>query len=281
MKAVVWHADEDMAPDRSARKEEPPAKPAQRFSFANSKRVAAAPLPAAEPRTEAAPAKPVADPKPILAAEPLAEVAAPAEAALPAADWNPNPVHAEGEADGEPVDAEIVVVPCEEDAAGEGHTQAEAVHHAEGHHLVGDPAAHADALAVTHAPAPVEEGPAAGVAAEVEAALAPAPAADPSPNPVHEHEGQGAPAAPPAVILLPAPPTAEPAADLPVADKPAAEAVVGNPKPSAALGDALPVVPEAGEAEMQARASPVQSMSSLRMCYSSNGCVHIASCLRC
>ena len=235
-------------PHRSARKEEPAAKPAQRFSFANAKRVAAAPLPAAEPPAEAAPAELAADTKPILAAEPVADAAAPAEAAPPAADQNPNPVHAGGagvEADGEPVDAEIVVVPCEEDAAGEGHMQAEAAPHAGGH-LVGDPAAYVDAPAVTHAPAPVEEGPAAGVAAEVEAALAPAPTVDP--DPVHEHEGRGAP---PAVILLPAPPTAEPAADPPVADKLAAEAVMG----SAALGDALPVVPEAGEAELQARTS--------------------------
>lgn len=276
MAAMVGHADECRAPPRSARKEEARAKPAQRVSFASSKRVAAAPLPVAEPYAEAAPAKLAAHPKP---AEPVAEVAAPAEAAAPAADQDPNPAHAEGagvEAAGEPVDAEIVVVPCEEDAAGEGHMQAEAAPYAGGH-LVGDPAAHADAPAVTHTPAPVEEGPAADVAAEVEAALAPAPAADPDPNPAHKHEGRGAPAAPPAVILLPAPPTAEPAADLPIADKPAAEAVMG----SAALGDALPVVPEAGEAEMQARASPVQSLSSLHMCHSSRGSLRTASCLYC
>ena len=166
-----------------------------------------------------------------------------------------------GEAEGEPVDAEIVVMPCEEDAAGEGPMDTEVGPHAEGH-AVGDPAGDADGSAVTHVPAPVDDGSAAGVAAEVEAALAPAPVADPNPAP--EPEGRDAPAALSAVILLPAPPTAEPAADQPVADKPAAEAVMDS-----SLGDALPVVPEAGEVETQARdacCSSARSLGSLCIC---------------
>ncbi|KAK9826406.1 hypothetical protein WJX81_000560 [Elliptochloris bilobata] len=204
---------------RSRKEATAPAKPPQRFSFANSKRVAAAPMPAsALPLGESREAKPTVDASPAPAAELALEArAAPAEAA-DAAATDPTPAV-------EPADAEAVVAPGQSapaegaiDVAAKGH-MAETEHEA----------------MVTVAETPTDEGPAAGVAAEVEAALA--PAADPHPTTL------------PAADPVPAPPTAKPAADEPVAGKQPAAAVAAG---AGVMGNALPAVPEADEAAVQA-----------------------------
>lgn len=178
-----------------------------------------------------------------LATEPLStkSAAAPAPDAAPAADADADldaagastqeeahPVEVGPAADethaNEPMDAEIVVVTGDEDLSAEPAAAAD----------VKPPFAADDKLAAAATEIPGTGGTPTAVVAEVEAALAPSPA----PAPAAEL---------PAVILLPAAPTAEPAVDEPIADKPAAGAK--------APADALPAVPETNEAAPQARCS--------------------------
>lgn len=161
-------------------------------------------------------------------ATPAANVDADLDAAGAATQEEANPVEVDPATDephaNEAMDAEIVVV------TGDEHLSAEPAGAAD----VEPPFAAHDELAAAATETPGTGGTPTAVVAEVEAALAPSPA----PAPAAEL---------PAVILLPAAPTAEPAADEPIADKPAA----GAKAPT----DALPAVPEIHEAAPQARCS--------------------------
>ena len=182
--------------------------------------------PAAALATEPVSAKSVAAPAPDAA--PAADVDADLDAAGAATQEEAHPVEVDPAADethaNEPMDAEIVVVTGEEDLSAEPATAAD----------VEPPFAAHDELAEATTETPGTGGTPTAVVAEVEAALAPSPA----PAPAAEL---------PAVILLPAAPTAEPMVDEPIADKPAAGAK--------APADALPAVPEFNEAAPQARCS--------------------------